>query len=146
MTAGTFDQAQVLWSGASRDGDLAQGAPGIHQQRRGAAGSVTRNLSFAAVRIKQANGRVANQNPAIRADAGVAITDRTCQCRQVSSRYSIGPAQQKVVSRAVRFDERDGHASVSLVDFNHRLAMHHDGLNPIIAWTGFESCPLDGSR
>src|SRR5271170_887615 len=82
ITAATaFNQAQVFRSSAGDDGDCIGGAAGINQQCRDAARTVAGDLGFATVRVEQANGRVTNEDPTIRADAGVAITNRSGDLR-----------------------------------------------------------------
>ncbi len=98
----------MLGSGSRVDGHLIH--RGVDEQGRGAACTVARDLRLAAIGIQQTNGVVADENPAVGADAGVAIADGAgCGGKIELAGKLVHLGQQEIVSGAVRFYKRDWH-------------------------------------
>ena len=68
-----------------------------------------------------------DQNPAVRADTGMAIADCAGQGGRIAGlhRQLFPPGEQEIVARAVGFRKRDHHL-FAMVDFDHRRSFHHD--------------------
>jgi hypothetical protein len=133
----TIEKAETLDPGTGRDTNVVGGFSRLNQQGGGTPGSISRNLTPAAVRIPKLDGcraavvGIVDQNPAIGARAGVTIADRTSDSRGIASLHGevFAPGKQEIVARSVRFCKRDLHlfAMVDIhVNISHRRSFHHN--------------------
>src|SRR5580704_2840059 len=103
-----MQQVKMLHTRAGRDAEAMTLDTGFDEKRGGAAGAVAGNGAGAAVRVPEVDARIhslpgLDREPAIRADAGMAIAGGAGNRREIDGymRQTATPGQQKIVASAV---------------------------------------------